>query len=244
MNQAQEADCKPFDQDHPGWTQFLKKWVKGNSLNYGGAKKSGAVLLKSYLADLEAVCKNDLKKWNKNQRLAFWINVYNAYTVKLILDNYPLKSIRKIGLLPGAAWREKAVSLKRLEGKNISLSYVENDIIRKRFKEPRIHFALVCASKGCPPIRSRAYTATKLNRQLEAQTKAFLNVKTHNRYHGSNGTLYLSRIFDWYKKDFGKDQDKLLAFIGKYIPELRSDLEKGRNVGVEYLAYDWALNGY
>jgi hypothetical protein len=193
---------------------------------------------------LEVVCKKDFKKWNRKQRLAFWINVYNAYTVKLILDNYPLKSIRQIGLLPGTGWREKGVSLTGLNSKNVSLSHVENDIIRKRFKEPRVHFALVCASKGCPPIRSGAYTATKLNRQLEVQTRTFLKSKTHNRYDGSSGTLYLSQIFNWYAKDFGKDQSEQLLFVSKYMTELRADLEKGRNIRVEHVPYDWALNGY
>ncbi len=130
--QAQDQNCKPFDHDHAVWTQFLKKWVKDDSLNYDGAKKSGAMLLKRYLADLEAVCKKDIKRWKKKQRLAFWINVYNAYTVKLILDNYPIKSIRKIGVFPGAAWRHKFILLKRLKVKNFSLSHVENDIIRTR----------------------------------------------------------------------------------------------------------------
>jgi hypothetical protein len=243
-NPVQDADCKLFDQNHTVWTQFLKKWVTGDSINYSGIKESGAVLLTAYLAELESVCKKDINKWNKNQRLAFWINVYNAYTVKLVVDNHPLKSIRKIGLFPGAAWREKVVSLKRLKGKNVSLSHVENDILRKHFREPRIHFAIVCAAEGCPPIRSEAYTAAKINRQLEIQTKAFLNANTHNRYDSNSGVLYLSKIFNWYEKDFGKDHDKRLLFVSKYLDELRADLQKGNRVRIKYLPYDWTLNGY
>jgi hypothetical protein len=241
---AQDTECKPFNQDHSVWAQFLKKWVKGESVNYSGIKTSGAVLLTAYLAELESVCKKDLKKWSKNQRMAFWINVYNAYTVKLVIDNHPLKSIRKIGLLPGAAWREKIVPLKRLKGKDVSLSHVENDILRKRFREPRIHFALVCASESCPPILAEAYTAAKLNRQLENQTASFLKDNAHNRYDADKGVLYLSKIFNWYEKDFGKNQDQRLLFVGDYLDELQSDLEKGKKIRIQYLPYDWSLNGY
>jgi hypothetical protein len=241
---AQDLECKPFNQEHPVWTQFLKKWVKGDSVNYSGVKTSGAVLLTTYLAQLESVCKKDIKKWTRNQRMAFWINVYNAYTIKLVVDNHPLKSIREIGLLPGSAWREKIVPLVRIKGKNVSLSHVENDILRRRFREPRIHFALVCAAEDCPPILAEAYTAAKLDRQLEHQTKAFLNDNTRNRYDAGKGVVYLSKIFNWYEKDFGKDQHQRLLFVGEYLDELQSDLEKGKHIRIQYLPYDWSLNGY
>ncbi|MCP4197783.1 MAG: DUF547 domain-containing protein [Proteobacteria bacterium] len=243
-NPAQDTECKPFNQDHPVWTQFLKKWVKGDSINYSGAKTTGAVLLTAYLAELESVCKKDLKRWSKNQRMAFWINVYNAYTIKLVIDNHPLKSIREIGLLPGAAWRKKIVPLVKIKGKNVSLSHVQNDILRRRFREPRIHFALVSASEGCPPILAEAYTAAKLDRQLEHQTKAYLNDNSQNRYDADKGVLYLSKIFNWYERDFGKDRGQRLLFVGDYLDVLQSDLKKGKNIRIQYLPYDWSLNGY
>jgi hypothetical protein len=124
------------------------------------------------------------------------------------------------------------------------LSHVENDILRRRFREPRIHFALVCAAEGCPPILTEAYTAAKLDRQLERQTKTFLNDNTRNRYDSDKGVLYLSKIFNWYEKDFGKDHNQRLLFAGDYLAELQSDLEKGKKIRIQYLQYDWSLNGY
>ena len=166
----------------------------------------------------------NVSSWSRNEQLAYWINAYNAATLQLIVNNYPLSSIQKLD--GGKPWDVKRI---KLGGKTYSLNQIENDIIRPQFKEPRIHFAVNCAAKGCPPLRNEAYTSDKLDRQLEEQTKKFINNNTFNSVSGS--TLKLSPIFDWYGKDFGD----VKKYIGKY-----RDVPAGATI--TFGDYDWSLN--
>ncbi len=165
--------------------------------------------------------------WTKAEKLAYWINAYNAYTIKLIVDNYPLKSITD--LEGGKPWDKKWIEL---DGKSLSLNDIENGIIRPTFKEPRIHFAVNCAAKSCPPLANAAYTKDNLETLLQKNTVAFINNPQYNDLSGKAAKV--SKIFEWYAEDFGD----VAAYINRYMQMKRQPFKQ-----VEFLEYDWSLNG-
>ena len=205
---------------------FLKKHVSSaGKVNYTGIKKD--------MSTLNAIVKTfeqnfPKKDWSNNQKLAYWINAYNVYTLKLVAENYPVSSITKITAKP---WDKKFIAL---GGKTYSLGEIENDILRKQFNEPKIHFALNCASQSCPVLLNTAYTANSLSTQLTVQTKKFLADKSKNDFSDPKN-IQLSKIFDWYKSDFTKN-GSVIDFINKYRS---TQLD---NPKISYLAYSWDLN--
>lgn len=237
------ACAEEFDHAHCAWSAILQEYVSRGNVDYAGLKSRGASALDAYLKKLEAVCESDYAKWSRDQRLAYWINAYNAYTVRLILNHHPLESIRSIGVLPGAAFRKTFIPLDSLRGRTLSLNDIEHEILRKEFKEPRIHFALVCASKGCPPLPSKAFQAGTLGKQLEAATRSFLADEKKNRFDPADRTLRLSPIFKWFREDFERDGSNLVEFVAKHSdPETARALRRGE-IEVEFGDYDWSLNG-
>jgi hypothetical protein len=241
---ASDSDsCALFDHGHAGWTALLKRYVRDGFVDYAGLKKLGQTDLDGYLRALEGVCSDHLETWSRERRLAFWINAYNAYTVKLILDHYPLKSIRKIGLLPGAAFRQDFISLKGVRGKRLSLNDIEHEILRKKFSEPRIHFGIVCASKGCPMLRAEAYRATDLDRQLDEAARGFVRDQSKNRFDATLRTLHLSSIFKWFREDFERAAKTLTGFVARYADAPTATALSSAEVRVLFLDYDWSLNG-
>jgi len=180
--------------------------------------------LNAYLEELATHPPMD--SWSRDEKLAYWINAYNAFTVKLIVDNYPVKSIRD--LHDGNPWDVKWIKLGR---QTYSLNQIEHDIIRPRYDEPRIHFAVNCAAKSCPPLLNRAWTADNLEQQLEQQTQAFINNEAYNTI--SAKSLELSQIFNWYGEDF----DNVKAFVNRYTT---TDVKNGAKVS--FREYNWALN--
>lgn len=210
--------------NHSTWDNLLQKYVTTTgAVDYVGFKKD-AVQLEAYLNILSTNAPQ--QSWSRNEQLAYWINAYNAFTVKLIVDNYPLKSIRD--LHNGKPWDVKWI---KIGGQTYSLNQIENEIIRPQFKESRIHFAVNCAAKSCPPLLNRAYTAAKLNEQLASQTKKFINNTAYNSI--SNRSVKVSQIFNWYSVDFGD----LVSYLNKYA---RTSISSKANV--EFAEYDWALN--
>jgi len=215
------ADAQP---DHKALDSFLKKYVSA----------SGDVDYKSIKAnksELDAITKtfsatSVATSWSKNDQLAFWINAYNAFTIDLIVNNYPLKSIQ--GLDGGKPWDVKRITI---GGKKYSLNNIENDIIRPQFKDARIHFAVNCAAKSCPPILNGAFFGKTLDAQLDEVTKKFINNTKYQNITASSMTL--SKIFDWYAKDFGE----MITFINKY-----SNVKVNKNSKIVFKDYDWALN--
>ena len=202
------------------WDKMLDKYVFVNGrVNYKDWKKEQNEL-KKYIRTLEENIPK--KSWSKNDKLAYWINTYNAITIDLILDNFPVKSIKEI----------KNRFEKKLYKKKYSLGDIEHKILRK-MNEPRIHFAINCASKSCPKLLNESYNGRKLEEQLKAVTKAFLCNPKKNIL--KNNEVYLSRIFLWFSKDFGTKKEKI-NFISKY-----SGI-KLTNPKIRYLAYDWSLN--
>lgn len=242
-----------FDHSHAAWTALLKKHVvvidggKASKANYTGFAQDRAAL-KSYLDSLSGVPATEYAGWKKTEQLAFLINAYNAFTVEKILTRYPdLKSIRDFGSVFGNPWKDKFFSL---FGKPMTLDGIEQDTIRApgAFDDPRIHFAVNCASIGCPMLREEAYVPDRLDRQLEEQAERFLSDRTRNRYAG--GVLEVSKIFDWYKKDFSSGYRGIASveqFLGKYAtlladkPEDQKAVREGK-VKVKHLDYDWSLN--
>lgn len=233
------AACTPFDQSHGAWSRILGRWVKDGRVDYRGMKKEGGGELNAYLATLSGVCASDYVKWSREERIAFWINAYNAFTVRLILDHYPVSSIRSIGWLPGSAFRRAFIPMEGLKGGLISLNDIEHNTLRADFNEQRIHFALVCAAVSCPPLRGEAYRASDLDRQLNDQGRAFLRNPAMNRFDPKERILYLSSIFDWFRGDFVTAAGSLPAFVYRYLDDPRL---KEPGVKIEFLEYNWSLN--
>ena len=220
--------------DHSLYAGLLKKYVKDGVVNYHGFKNEEVVLDK-YLKILEDV---DSKILSRNEQFAFYINAYNAWTIKLILSGYPgIKSIKDTGSLFKSPWKK---NICRIDGKITNLDDIEHNILRPRFKEPRVHFAINCAAKSCPPLRSEPYRANDLEKQLDEMTIAFINDPENNRLEGH--VLYASSIFKWFKEDFNND---IIGFFLKYAKgKLKEQLKARRGkIRVNYLDYDWSLNG-
>ena len=174
------------------------------------------------------------QNWSKEEQLAYWINAYNAFTIKLILDHYPVKSIKEIGgIIPfvNSSWDIRFI---HIENQTYDLNNLEHGILREHFEEPRIHFAINCASISCPSLRNEAYTAQNLEDQLNEQAIAFLNNPAKNKLEGD--PIRVSRIFQWFRGDFVKNGN-LVEFLNRYAP---TQIEA--QVDVKYLKYDWRLN--
>ncbi|MFN8243726.1 MAG: DUF547 domain-containing protein [Ferruginibacter sp.] len=208
---------------HQAYNSLLQKYVSAaGKVNYKGLKKEKAVL-EGYLQELSKSVPD--KTWNKNASLAYWINAYNAFTIKLILDNYPVSSITK--LHNGKPWDVKWILL---GGKTYSLNNIENDIIRPQYNDPRIHFAVNCAAVSCPPLSNTAFTESNINSLLTSRATSFINSAANEL---SASKIKLSKIFEWYKTDFGNT----ILFINKYSKTKIND-----NAIIEYKDYDWNLN--
>ena len=222
---------------HDQWGELLARHVQDGVVDYQGFKDDEAEL-DEYLGLLARTDPGDL---DDAERLAYYINGYNSYTVKLILDNFkdgrPPPSIRRIGGLFTNPWK---ISFAVLGGRTLSLDNIEHDIIRVEFTEPRIHFAVNCASKSCPVLISEPYRAEVLDQQLEQSTRMFLENPEHNYLEGD--TLYVSSIFKWYKEDF--NDDPVSFFLAHATGSLKQALlEKAGAIRIKYLDYDWSLNG-
>lgn len=217
----------------PGLDAILKERVHDGRVDYAGLKGDRAGL-DAWLASAGAVSAKAFDSWPREDRLAFLINVYNATTLRLIVDHHPVASIRKIGPFwdPKAPWHQPVVGL---FGGVMTLDALEQGVIRPRYKEPRVHFALVCAAKGCPPLRSEAYDGARLSAQLDDQARTFLSQKAKNDASPNGKTAYLSPIFKWYMEDFGGTKASVLAFVKKWLP-VEPDWD------VAWTDYDWSLN--
>ena len=226
-NKTNTLEVVAYGPSHASFDALLKKYVSASGkVNYDGFKTEKSKL-DSYLSLL---AKNAPSSgWNREEKLAYWINLYNAATIQLILKNYPLKSIMDIN--GGKAWDLKFV---KSGSQMLSLNQIENEIIRPTFKEPRIHFAVNCAAKSCPKLLNGAFLAHKLDSQLEVATKKFINNKAKNTI--SSSSIQISKIFEWYAVDFG-GKEGLVNYFNKY-----SDIKINSSAKVTFMEYDWALN--
>jgi hypothetical protein len=235
-----------FDHSHKAWDALLKKNVvvlqggKASQFRYGEMAKERAAL-KAYLDTLSSVKEQEFNSWNKSQRMAFLINAYNAFTVEKILTRYPnIKSIWDFGKVFGNPFKDEFFTLL---GRKLSLDGIEHDTLRRKgaYDEPRIHFAVNCASIGCPMLREEAYVAERLEAQLAQQAERFLSDRSRNR--AAAGKLEVSKIFDWFKEDFAPREQ----FFARYARLLADDPAQQKLVAegkasLAFLDYDWALN--
>lgn len=231
---------------HTVFDNLLRKHVTPEgAVNYKGFIEDSDEF-NAYLTLLEKNHPN--KSWSRDEQLTYWINAYNAYTVKLIVDHYPTKSIKDIkkGIpFVNSVWDLKFINI---EGEEYDLNNIEHDIIRKEFDEPRIHFAVNCASYSCPRLRNEAFTAERLEEQLEDQTRKFFNDKRKNNII-SKDKIVLSSILKWYSTDFtdkgffsrlfggkGRTQN-LINFVNPYV-----DIDINKDADIEFMDYRWDLN--
>ena len=241
------------DFNHSSWDSLLSKNVtmtnsgKASVVNYAGMKADKSKL-DSYMEATSKVSQAEFNAWSKDEQLAFLINVYNAGTVELVLTKYPsIKSIKDIGGVFGSPWKQNFISIL---GKTRSLDDIEHNLIRgsNRYNEPRIHFAVNCASIGCPALLNDAFTANKLDKQLEQVTSKFLADTSRNRFEGKS--LEVSPIFKWYKEDFAtswRGTNDLPGFLARYSSSLglnksqAAELKSGK-MKIGYTSYNWQLN--
>lgn len=224
---------------HASFTRLLERFVDTRGdVDYVSLQSQADSLLAPYLTQLATA---NLKPLSRDARLALWINAYNAYTLKLIVDHYPVRSIRAIdGPAPDKTPFQRPVG--RVADTMRTLDEIEHEIIRERFDEPRIHFALVCAAKSCPRLRREAYTAARLDAQLDEQARRFLHDKRKNQIPAGDGTIALSRILKWYGSDFGPTPAAVQRALAPYFGgTVRDSLERGA-YDVRYRSYDWTLN--
>ncbi|MFI5134355.1 MAG: DUF547 domain-containing protein [Chitinophagales bacterium] len=212
---------------HQAWNELLTKYVSDKGVANYKAMMNEKGKLQSYLQMLGE--NPPQTAWPESEQMAYWINAYNAFTVKLILDHYPVKSIRDID--GGKPWDDPFITI---GGEKYSLNNIEHDILRTQFNDPRIHFAINCASKSCPRLLNEAYTAVQLDQQLNAQAKEFVNDPSKNKI--TTNSVQLSSIFDWYKDDFTK-KGTLIDFLNQY-----SSIKIQSTATISFLNYDWSLN--
>ncbi|MBK7842333.1 MAG: DUF547 domain-containing protein [Bdellovibrionales bacterium] len=247
MTSSDSTPQAEFDHSYTKWAQVLEKYVitKGasSSVNYRELKKKEK-FFDLCLAEFSKVTESQFNSWGQNQKLAFLINSYNAFTIKHVLNNYPIESVNKIGPLLESPWQIVFFSLL---GKNRNLDWLRFKAIRGAFPDPRILFALNSGTVSSPPLKPDPYVAHGIDLQLENQTKLFLRDSTHNRLSKKTKTLYLSKIFSpmpWFGDDFIKEAGSINKFIAPYItddPSLRKILSKN-SFKNEFLKYDWQLN--
>ena len=237
--------AKGFDHSHGAWTKVLEKFSKQDDLDYAGLKASRAGL-DAYLASLESVTSEAFAKWTREQRYAFWINAYNAYTVQRVVDHYPVKSIKDIGSIFTKVWDQRFIKLTALypaaDGKPLSLNDIEHGILRPEFRDARVHAAVNCASKGCPPLKKTAFTAKDLDSQLDDQVRLWLADPKRNAFDAKAKHASVSKIFDWFAEDFKRDGGSLNEWLARYAPKEHQAWLGAAGVRVSHNDYDWKLN--
>lgn len=232
------ASAADFDHAHTAYARVLEQFVSTNGVDYS-ALKARPVDLNTYLDEIARVTEDEFKGWSEPQQLALLVNLYNAATLRLVIDHYPVTGIRKIGGWFTSPWELPVV---RLWGLTNSLDWLEHGIIRPRYAEPRIHFAVVCAAQGCPPLRREPFLAPRLEEQLDDQTRQFLAQRDKNRLDVATRTLHLSPIFKWYREDFETDGDELPQFLRPYFDEPKARVLDDPKLRIRFTDYDWSLN--
>lgn len=253
------SNAHAFDRECAAWDRTLESFTQGGQVNYKALKDAPRVL-DEYLEGLGSLKESEYAAWSRADKIAFWINAYNALTIKAIVDHYPIqpsfpaslrypkKSIRQI---PGV-WDE----LKFLVmGRGMTLNQIEHETLRKQFREPRAHMALVCASAGCPPLRGEAYAGDKLETQLNDQARRFLSDPAKFRIDRAASRVSLSPIFKWFGEDFiqayspdkgfegrSASEKAALNFVSRYVDDNDARFVRDEKFAIRYLDYDWSLN--
>jgi hypothetical protein len=256
---AVEQDKQRFSYDD--YAATLKSYVNNEGMVNYRKLKAQSQKLESFIAFMDKLDLNSYSKYDDKEKIAFWLNAYNAFTLKAIIDNYPIKpnffksmyypknSIRQI---PGV-WDKTTF---KVMGKDYTLKHIEHKILRKEFKEPRIHVAMVCAAMGCPPLRNEPYIGKKLDQQLDDQSRKFLANPQKFRFDSKKRVLHISPIFKWFGDDFVKTTTKkkpfiqysnkeaaILEFVSSYLDKDYAFFDPSKEaMRIKYLDYDWSLN--
>ena len=246
--------------NYTSYAGLLRDYVDARGLvDYRGLSSQTAQL-KTFVRQLDQVKEDRYHTWSEPDKIAFWINAYNALTLRVILDNYPIESSLFGSLLyPKNSIRQIPGVWDRLTfgvmGQGLTLNQIEHEILRQEFDEPRLHMALVCAALGCPPLRAEPYQGPILDRQLDDQTRRFLTDAEKFRIDRQKGRVLLSSIFKWYGQDFssfdagqgtlthhGPDRAGVLGFVRRYLPADQQQFLSTGRYKIDYLDYDWSLN--
>lgn len=233
-----------FDHAHNDWGWVLEHYQETDGrIHYGrlqrDIKAGKASKFTSYLSGLSAISDAEYGEWKESEKLSFLINAYNAFTVKLVSDEYPVKSIRKIGGLFSSPWKKEFFSL--LGGRIKTLDAIEHEYLRKKFQAPEVHAAINCASFSCPRLQHEPFVPEKVSAQLERAFREFLADSSRNRYEPSSGKLFLSEIFKWFGGDFDAKYGGYLKAIELLGPPAAKQAIKASGK-VEWISYDWRLN--
>lgn len=226
--------------DHGAWTEFLARYIEPdpalglNRVRYGAVSEADRAALEAYIRRLEDV---DIDAHNRDQQLAYWLNLYNAATVRLILEDYPVDSIRDLGgLFSGGPWDRKVVTV---AGTQLTLNDIEHRILRPIWDTPLIHYGVNCASVGCPNLLESAYTGADVHDRLRANARAYVNSPRGVRI--EDGRVTASRIYDWYRADFGGSEAGVISHLRRHAaPALSAGLDAAG--GIDDYVYDWDLN--
>ena len=228
--------------DHGDWDRLLNSYVTAapdgvNRFDYRNVSDMDRKTLKGYIGRLAAT---QISRFSRSEQMAYWINLYNALTVQVILDHYPVESIREINISPGlfafGPWGKKLVTI---EGQEVSLNDIEHRILRPIWQDPRIHYAVNCASIGCPDLQRTAFTGSNLERMLDIAAKSYINHPRGVRL--DNGELTVSSIYVWFQVDFGDSDKGVIEHLKQYAkPPLKSALESKTEIDDD--DYDWNLN--
>ncbi|MEM6596808.1 MAG: DUF547 domain-containing protein [Cyanobacteria bacterium P01_C01_bin.69] len=224
--------------DFTPWNDLLTRYVADGQVDYARWQTESVDRLDQWLKSVSSV---QIDPLDEQSAIAFLINLYNALAIQQVLRKYPIDSIRPTVLgIPNLAsfLRFFKKDIYTLNGQSLSLDNIEHDILRSRYSESRIHFALVCVSASCPSLRPNAYLPTQLNAQLQEDTQQFINNPEKVKYDAPSNTLYCSKIFKWYEEDFLKRSPSIISYIQQYLPNTQIP----PNVAIEYLPYSWQLN--
>lgn len=242
---AKSANASTTVVDHSAWAGLLRAYVIPgadglNRIDYGAFKRDGRHALKTYL---QAISRIDLSTLDRREQFALLANLYNAKTIDIVLDHYPVKSIKDISLggglfatFTGGPWKAKVLTL---GGVSLSLDDIEHEILRKSFKDPRVHYAVNCASIGCPNLGTEAFTGARLDQQLDAAARAYINSPRGIAVNGTS--LQVSSIYEWFKEDFGGGDAGVLRHLQTYAePALLARIKAIDRISNHN--YDWRLN--
>lgn len=239
------ADYSKFFTPHSRWTDVIKTYKHSETqfsykqLKYD-SKSNPEHPFNLYLSDLKSLKAESFDSMSREEQMAFLLNAYNAFVVKIVIDHYPLKSIRSIGgLLTGGPWKMKLFSL--LEGKIQTLDQIEHEWLRPKYRDVRIHAALNCASASSPPLHDEAFEGKQLDNQLEIQMRKWLHNSRLNHFDSTKRIASLSEVFSWYSEDFTVRGSTLKSIMLRFGP-VKSDFVNADDLKIEYLTFDWDLN--
>ncbi len=251
---AQQTTASIFDHNHGRWNAILQEFVhEGGLVDYEGLQKQRS-RLDHYLADLQSVQPAEFRQWSAKEREAFWINAYNAYAIQLILDHYPVDSIKDLGGFFSSVFDKRYIPLQHLAGvdaradastkRPLSLGEVEHQILFPISRRPLFHFAIVCASASCPELRAEAYSAEKLDTQLEDQARRFLADSERNDTQIEGNKLRISKIFDWAEEELDSYPGGIRKLLVDFAPPAVGQSPALAKVHFRYRNYDWSLNAW